>query len=232
MVPFAGYSMPVQYPAGLMAEHHHTREAAGLFDVSHMGQLRLVGPDAAAAFEIADARGRDRPAGGQAALRPAADRRGHDHRRPDVREPGRRHLRDREWRVQGGRHRPHPAANRLALPGDPHARARPARAAGPQGRAGAGAAGARRGQAGLHDGRPLRMERRRALHHPQRLHRRGRLRDFRARIAGGRAGARPARASPRSSPSGWARAIRCASKRGCACTATTSTPPPRRWKPR
>ena len=51
MVPFAGYSMPVQYPAGLVAEHHHTRAAAGLFDVSHMGQLRLVGPDAAAAFE-------------------------------------------------------------------------------------------------------------------------------------------------------------------------------------
>ena len=51
MVPFAGYSMPVQYPAGLMAEHLHTREKAGLFDVSHMGQLRLVGPDAAAAFE-------------------------------------------------------------------------------------------------------------------------------------------------------------------------------------
>ena len=51
MVPFAGYSMPVQYPAGLMAEHHHTRAAAGLFDVSHMGQLRLVGADAAAAFE-------------------------------------------------------------------------------------------------------------------------------------------------------------------------------------
>jgi len=51
MVPFAGYSMPVQYPAGLMAEHLHTRTAAGLFDVSHMGQLRLVGADAAAAFE-------------------------------------------------------------------------------------------------------------------------------------------------------------------------------------
>ncbi|MGM9427519.1 glycine cleavage system aminomethyltransferase GcvT [Hydrogenophaga sp. MI9] len=51
MVPFAGYSMPVQYPAGLMAEHHHTRSAAGLFDVSHMGQLTLSGPDAAAAFE-------------------------------------------------------------------------------------------------------------------------------------------------------------------------------------
>ena len=51
MVPFAGYSMPVQYPAGLMAEHRHTRDAAGLFDVSHMGQLRLAGADAAAAFE-------------------------------------------------------------------------------------------------------------------------------------------------------------------------------------
>ena len=51
MVPFAGYSMPVQYPAGLMAEHLHTRAAAGLFDVSHMGQLKLIGPDAAAAFE-------------------------------------------------------------------------------------------------------------------------------------------------------------------------------------
>ena len=51
MVPFAGYSMPVQYPTGLMAEHHHTRTAAGLFDVSHMGQLQLIGPDAAAAFE-------------------------------------------------------------------------------------------------------------------------------------------------------------------------------------
>ena len=54
MVPFAGYSMPVQYQGpglGLMAEHIHTRSAAGLFDVSHMGQLRLVGPDAAAAFE-------------------------------------------------------------------------------------------------------------------------------------------------------------------------------------
>jgi len=51
MVPFAGYSMPVQYPMGVMAEHHHTRAEAGLFDVSHMGQLLLVGANAAAAFE-------------------------------------------------------------------------------------------------------------------------------------------------------------------------------------
>ncbi len=51
MVPFAGYSMPVQYPSGLMAEHRHCRASAALFDVSHMGQLRLVGDDAAAALE-------------------------------------------------------------------------------------------------------------------------------------------------------------------------------------
>lgn len=51
MVPFAGYDMPVQYPLGVMKEHLHTREKAGLFDVSHMGQLLLRGPDAAAALE-------------------------------------------------------------------------------------------------------------------------------------------------------------------------------------
>jgi aminomethyltransferase len=51
MVPFAGYSLPVQYKDGLIAEHQHTRNAASLFDVSHMGQVRLVGPDAASALE-------------------------------------------------------------------------------------------------------------------------------------------------------------------------------------
>ena len=44
MVPFAGYAMPVQYPTGILAEHRHVREAAGLFDVSHMGQATLAGP--------------------------------------------------------------------------------------------------------------------------------------------------------------------------------------------
>ena len=43
MVPFAGYEMPVQYPAGILKEHLHTREKAGLFDVSHMGQGFLAG---------------------------------------------------------------------------------------------------------------------------------------------------------------------------------------------
>ena len=41
MVPFAGYDMPVQYPAGVLREHLQTRTAAGLFDVSHMGQIEL-----------------------------------------------------------------------------------------------------------------------------------------------------------------------------------------------
>jgi aminomethyltransferase len=50
MVPFAGYAMPVQY-TGILDEHRHTRQAAGLFDVSHMGQVRLEGAGAAAAME-------------------------------------------------------------------------------------------------------------------------------------------------------------------------------------
>ncbi|MEM7569087.1 MAG: glycine cleavage system aminomethyltransferase GcvT [Pseudomonadota bacterium] len=51
MVDFAGYAMPVQYSAGIMAEHLHTRAAAGLFDVSHMGQALLDGADADAVLE-------------------------------------------------------------------------------------------------------------------------------------------------------------------------------------
>ena len=51
MVPFAGYHMPVQYPAGLMAEHLHCRASAALFDVSHMGQLKITGDGAALALE-------------------------------------------------------------------------------------------------------------------------------------------------------------------------------------
>ena len=50
MVPFAGYDMPVQYE-GVLAEHRWTREHAGLFDVSHMGQARLRGANPFASFE-------------------------------------------------------------------------------------------------------------------------------------------------------------------------------------
>ena len=51
MVPFAGYAMPVQYPAGILTEHLHCRAKAALFDVSHMGQGSLIGAGAAAALE-------------------------------------------------------------------------------------------------------------------------------------------------------------------------------------
>ncbi len=51
MVSFAGYDMPVQYPTGIIKEHLHTREAAGLFDVSHMGQVIARGKGAATALE-------------------------------------------------------------------------------------------------------------------------------------------------------------------------------------
>ena len=51
MMAFAGYDMPVSYPGGILGEHRHCRGSAALFDVSHMGQVRLVGADAAAALE-------------------------------------------------------------------------------------------------------------------------------------------------------------------------------------
>ncbi len=62
MVPFAGYSLPVQYPAGVLKEHLHTRadNSASLFDVGHMGQLRWYGKDRVAFLErvcVADVAG-------------------------------------------------------------------------------------------------------------------------------------------------------------------------------
>ena len=117
MVPFAGYAMPVQYPAGLMAEHHHTRNSAGLFDVSHMGQLRLVGPDAAAAFETlmpVDVIG----------LAPGKQRYGllltdEGGIIDDLMfvQPRRRPVRHRQRRLQGGRHRPYAGTHRPPLRG-------------------------------------------------------------------------------------------------------------------
>ena len=73
MVPFAGYDMPVQYPTGIIKEHEHTRAAAGLFDVSHMGQIALRPrsgriEDAARALEDARAGGHCRTAARTAAL--------------------------------------------------------------------------------------------------------------------------------------------------------------------
>ena len=48
MVPFAGWEMPVQYPTGPIEEHQRTRTVAGLFDIDHMGQMEVRGPQAEA----------------------------------------------------------------------------------------------------------------------------------------------------------------------------------------
>jgi aminomethyltransferase len=55
MAPFAGYDMPIQYPAGILADHLHTRKSAGLFDVSHMGQALIEGADHAAVAAFLEA---------------------------------------------------------------------------------------------------------------------------------------------------------------------------------
>ena len=75
LVPFAGYEMPVQFPAGVLKEHLHTRSAAGLFDVSHMGQLALrpeirPGRGCGAGAGAAGAAGHRGGCAGTAALRP------------------------------------------------------------------------------------------------------------------------------------------------------------------
>jgi aminomethyltransferase len=104
MVPFAGYEMPVQYPMGVMKEHLHTRAAAGLFDVSHMGQVILRGAGAAAALEalvpvdvLGLAEGRQRYG--------LFTDDGRHPRRPDDRQPGRSPVPGGERRLQGRRHR-------------------------------------------------------------------------------------------------------------------------------
>ncbi len=68
LVPFAGYEMPLQYAAGIVKEHNHVRSAAGLFDVSHMGQARLDGPS----FETLAAALERQVPGDVAGLKPGA----------------------------------------------------------------------------------------------------------------------------------------------------------------
>ena len=134
MVPFAGYDMPVNYPGGIMAEHKQCRESAALFDVSHMGQVRLVGDDAAAALEtlvpvdvLGLAVGQQRYAFFTNASGGILD----DlmvTRRDGRPAPG------GQRRLQGRRHPPPDHAHRPPLPGGADARACAAGAAGPAGR--------------------------------------------------------------------------------------------------
>ena len=116
MVPFAGYDMPVQYPTGILKEHLHTRAAAGLFDVSHMGQIVLRprsgrSPDAAAALERLVPMDVAGPGRGAAALRPPHQRRRRHPRRSDVRQPRRPAAAGGERRRQGRR------TSRISRPG-------------------------------------------------------------------------------------------------------------------
>ena len=196
MVPFAGYAMPVQFPAGILAEHLACRSGAALFDVSHMGQAELRGENAAAALE---------------ALTPA-----------DVRglKPGRQryalltteaggifddfmvaNLGDRLFLVVNASRKEEDFARiEAALPAGVTLRRLPDRALlafqGPRAVEAVGDAGARPRRALLHGRRRNAHRRHSRARQPQRLHRRGRLRDQRARRRGGaigRGAARPAR---------------------------------------
>ncbi len=118
MVPFAGYAMPVQYPTGILAEHLWTREHAGLFDVSHMGQAALIGPDhattARALEALVPADILNLKPGQQRYTQLLDDERRHP-RRPDGdaarrSAPGRRAVSWSSTPREGGRLRPHRGA--------------------------------------------------------------------------------------------------------------------------
>ena len=111
MVPFAGYEMPVQYPLGILKEHLHTRAAAGLFDVSHMGQVRLTGDNPAAALETL-VPGEIQALAGPHALQPVHQRTGRHPGRSDDHQHGRSPVPGRQCRLQGRRCRA--SATRLA----------------------------------------------------------------------------------------------------------------------
>ena len=193
MVPFAGYDMPVSYPAGILAEHRQCREAAALFDVSHMGQLRLVGADAAAALETLVPVDIVGLAVGKQRYALFTERRRRHPRRPDGDAPRRPPLPRRQRRLQGRRHRPPARDDRRPLPHRADARPapcsrcrdRPRRRSWPP-RAGAGAAH-------LHDRRRRADRRHRLLRDALGLHRRGRLRDLGRRRRRRSPGPRPAR---------------------------------------
>ena len=147
MVPFAGYEMPLQYPGGIIAEHLHTRAAASLFDVSHMGQIAVrprSGPHRGCCAGARDARSRRHPRARARtpALHAAHQRRGRRARRHHGVASARSSRGGGECRLQGGGRG---ASARASLAGTcevEHAR-RP-RAGGAAGAARGGGAGAAR----------------------------------------------------------------------------------------
>ena len=200
MVPFAGYDMPVNYPGGIIAEHKQCRESAALFDVSHMGQVRLVGDDAAKALEtlvpvdvLGLAVGQQRYALFTDASGGILDDLMVTRREGDLLLVVNAGCKDADLRhlVTNIGHRCQVIA---------HARACAAGAAGPAGRGRAEPSEPRRRPPGVHDRRQLQAGRRRVLRHTLGLHRRRRLRDLGAGRRRGDAGARadqPARGQAR-----------------------------------
>ena len=231
MVGFAGYDMPVSYPAGILAEHRHCRSSAALFDVSHMGQLRLLGADADRALEslvpvdvVGLGVGQQRYGFFTNANGGILDDLMITRREGDLfvivnagcKAADIAHLTTHIGHRCTMQTLPERAL--LALQGPKAVAALLRLKPGVDG-------------ADLHDRRRVHARRRRVLRHPIGLHRRGRLRDLGARPRRPRRS--PARCwrSTRSSPPGSAHATRCASRPGCASTATTSTPGRRRSRP-
>ena len=226
-VPFAGWEMPVRYGPGVMAEHLWCREKAGLFDVSHMGQVMLPA-DAGEALEALFADGCDRPAGGSAALCVLHQCPGRAARRPDDRAPRRGAAPCRQRGLCGDRYRPSrkPCA-RCAGP----VRSRASGAAGADGGDGAGAACVRRRGAAFHGCGAAALGGCRSVDIAVGLYRRRRVRDFAAGRGGG--GFRPGASCATNMwrRSGWARGIRCVSRPDCRFTGRTSGRRSRRWRP-
>ena len=230
LIEFGGWLMPVQY-AGILEEHRAVRERAGLFDLSHMGELFVEGAEAG---DGARRRARHEPAAlcatGRAHYSMICAPDGGDHRRPDRLPPRGGALPRRRERVERpGRER---RAGRAArgLPGGPRrplARHGARRDPGPARGRDRHAADRRRPRRA-----PLLRDRRGhgrgdpGARRPDRLHRRGRLRGVRRDRPGRRALGRPDRRRASRTAccrSAWARATRSGSRPGCRSTATSST---------
>ena len=215
MVPFGGWEMPLAYPLGTLAEHRACRASAVVFDVSHLGTVRVTGPDAFDHLQYSLSNDLRKISPGRAQYTHLLDVTGSV--TDDIivwwvdRGPLRRDAQCVEHQPGGGGHRRKRCDGRA---GDPGRAGPPGPCAAGHGRAGGGrGAPLRRG--------PLHLGGRHLPGGRDRLHRRGRGRVRRAaprrRRSSGRPSWRPG--SPRPD---WVHATRCASKRGCRYTVTSS----------
>ena len=244
MVAFGGYSMPVQYPLGILKEHLWTREHAGLFDVSHMGPsfLELAAPtgDPGADHRAVAALIEPLVCGDIRGLKPGQIRytlllnsAGGMVDDLMIGRPAEPENQGRLYIVVNAGTKDGDFAAIAAAAGskarlEPRRRRRPAGVAGSGSRGGDGGTHPCRRGSELHDLHPRRVRRLRARHRAQRLHRRGRLRDPRPGRRGRQAVEPADLGPPRRSPSASAPAIPFGWRPVCRCTATTPT---RRCRP-